>query len=144
MHEVLLYLSAAAVVAIGSLVLVASIDTEPGPPWVILRKAWARPIPWAAFALVALLTIMAVVQVVHPAVIDDLQRDPHGGWWRSVTALLVQSSGSFQLIFNLAALIVVAHRTGVAIRSPSVAWSARCRCATRCTATARLCAGSRC
>ena len=94
MREVLLYLGAAVVVAVGCLVLTALIDTEPGPPWVILRKAWARPIPWAAFGLVALLTVMAVVQVVHPAVIDDLQRDPHGGWWRCVTAASRHAAGS--------------------------------------------------
>ena len=108
MHEVLLYLCAAAVVAAGSQVLVAYSGAEPGPPWLILRRVWARPVPWVAAGLVALLTVMAVVQVVHPAVIGDLQRDPGGGWWRCGTALLVQSSGGVQLVFNWAALVVVA------------------------------------
>jgi rhomboid protease GluP len=104
----LLYLCAAVVVAVGSQILIACSGAEPGPPWLLLRRIWGRPFPWVAAGLVALLTVMAVTQVVHPAVIGDLQRDPDGGWWRPVTALLVQSSGGFQLVFNLAALIVVA------------------------------------
>jgi len=107
-HGILLYVCAAVVVAAGSQVLIAFAVGEPGPPWLILRQVWGRPFPWVAAGLVALLTVMAVVQVAHPAVIEDLQRDPHGGWWRVVTALLVQSSGGVQLVFNLAALIVVA------------------------------------
>jgi rhomboid protease GluP len=105
---IVLYLCAAVVVGAGSQLLVAYSGAEPGPPWRILRQVWSRPVPWVAAGLVALLTVMAVAQVVHPAVIGDLQRDPGGGWWRVVTALLVQSSGGFQLVFNLAALIVVA------------------------------------
>jgi len=107
-HGVLLYLCAAVVVAVGSQVLIAYSGTEPGPPWLILRKIWGRPLPWVAAGLVALFTVMAVAQVVHPALIGDLERDPHGGWWRVLTALLVQSSGGFQLVFNWAALVVVA------------------------------------
>ena len=108
MHGILLYVCAAVVVAAGSQVLIAFAVGEPGPPWLILRQVWGRPFPWVAAGLVALLTVMAVVQVAHPAVIGDLQREPGGGWWRVVSALLVQSSGGFQLVFNLAALIVVA------------------------------------
>jgi len=107
-HGILLYVCAAVVVAAGSQVLIAFAVGEPGPPWLILRQVWARPFPWVAAGLVALLTVMAAVQVAHPAVIGDLQREPGGGWWRVVSALLVQSSGGFQLVFNLAALIVVA------------------------------------
>jgi rhomboid protease GluP len=107
-HEILLYVCAAVVVAAGSQLLIALAVDEPGPPWVILRRVWERPVPWVAAGLVALLTVMAVAQVAHPAIIEDLQRDPHGGWWRVVTALLVQSSGGVQLVFNWAALVVVA------------------------------------
>ena len=108
MHGILLYLCAAVVVAVGSQVLIASAVDRPGPPWVVLRQAWARPVPWVAAGLVALFTAMAVAQLVQPAIVDDLQRSPGGGWWRVVTALLVQSSGGFQLVFNWAALVVVA------------------------------------
>ena len=108
MHGVLLYICAAVVVAAGSQVLIAYSGAEPGPPWLILRKIWSRPLPWVAAGLVALLTVMGVAQVVHPALIGDLERDPHGGWWRVLTALLVQSSGGIQLVFNWAALVVVA------------------------------------
>ena len=108
MHEILLYGCAGVVVAAGSQVLVALAVDEPGPPWVVLRQVWSRPFPWMAASLVALFMVMAVVQVVHPAIIGDLQRDPRGDWWRVATALLVQSSGGFQLVFNWAALIVVA------------------------------------
>jgi rhomboid protease GluP len=108
MRESLLYVCAAVVVAVGSSLLSVLVAGEPGPPWIVLRRAWERPVPWAALALVAVLTVMAIAQLVHPAVIGDLQREPHGGWWRCVTALLVQSSGSVQLIFNWLALVVVA------------------------------------
>jgi rhomboid protease GluP len=108
-HVIVLYLCAGAVVAAGMQVLVALAGPEePGPPWLLLRRIWTRPVPWTAFALVSLMAIMAVAQTVHPALIGDLQRDPAGGWWRCVTALLVQSSGAVQLFVNLAALVVVA------------------------------------
>ncbi|WP_436533771.1 rhomboid family intramembrane serine protease [Actinoplanes sp. HUAS TT8] len=108
MHDIALYLCAGVVVGIGSQVLLAFTVSERIPPSVLLRRIWARPVPWVAAGLVALLTVMAVLQVAHPAIIDDLQREPGGGWWRCVTGLLVQTSGWVQLLGNLAALIVVA------------------------------------
>lgn len=74
----------------------------------ILRRSWRRPVPVAALALVVLFVAMALVQTVLPQVLTLLQREPGGGWWRCGTAMLVQTSGWVQLLFNLAALIVVA------------------------------------
>lgn len=74
----------------------------------VLRRIWRRPVPVAALALVVLFAGMAVVQTVYPHVLTMLQREPGGGWWRCGTALLVQTSGWVQLLFNLAALVVVA------------------------------------
>ncbi|MEV7730404.1 rhomboid family intramembrane serine protease [Streptomyces sp. NPDC087917] len=54
------------------------------------------------------MVVLGVAQAVAPAVIDALERHPHGAWWRAVTALMVQSSGWPQLLFNLGALAVVA------------------------------------
>jgi rhomboid protease GluP len=74
----------------------------------VLRRSWRRPAPVAALVLVVLFVGMAVVQTMFPQVLTMLQREPGGGWWRCGTALLVQTSGWVQLLFNLAALIVVA------------------------------------
>ncbi|WP_424855577.1 rhomboid family intramembrane serine protease [Streptomyces sp. SAI-170] len=70
--------------------------------------AWRRPFPVGAAALVALMTAFAVAQSAFPAMVGRLERVPDGAWWRVLTALLVQSSGWFQIVFNLAALIAVA------------------------------------
>jgi rhomboid protease GluP len=117
MHLVL-YLCAAAVVLAGSQVLI--VLTGFGPLWHVARLAWRRPVPPVAAGLVALLTVMAVAQAVHPAIVGALEREPHGGWWRDVTGLLVQSSGWFQLVFNLAALVAVAP---VAARTLGNTWT---------------------
>jgi len=109
MHVVVLYLCAAAVLIAGTQVLLEL--TVPGgrvPPWQAARLIWRRPVPPVAAGLVVLMVAMAIVQTVHPAVIGDLERDPAGGWWRCGTALLVQSSGWTQAVFNLAALGAVA------------------------------------
>lgn len=109
-HTVLVYVCAAAVVVPGINVL-AALATPRGenvPPPLAVLGAWRRPIPAAAAALVGLMATMGVVQVIFPAVIDHLQRRPDGAWWRAFTALLVESSGWFQLLFNLAALAAVA------------------------------------
>lgn len=107
-HTIVVYLCLAAVLIPGSQVLMALATSERVPPLVLLRRIWARPVPWVALGLVVLLTVMAVVQVAHPAVIDELRRQPGGGWWRNVTALFVQTDGWVQIIFNMAALVVVA------------------------------------
>jgi rhomboid protease GluP len=104
--DVVLYVCAAVVVLVGSQVLLAL--TGFGPPWEVVPRMWRRPVPPAAAGLVAAFAVMGVWQTVHPAIIGTLQRDPDGGWWRIVTALLVQSSGWFQMVFNFAALVVVA------------------------------------
>ncbi|GAA3347831.1 hypothetical protein GCM10020358_64100 [Amorphoplanes nipponensis] len=70
--------------------------------------------------LVGLMAAMAVAQAVQPALVGALQRDPDGGWWRCLTAVLVQSGGWFQLLFNFAALLVVAP---VAARTLGNAWT---------------------
>lgn len=111
MHTVLLYGCAAAVVVAGTRLLatlaVQDDDEEVAPPLALLR-AWRRPVPVAAALLVAAMVVLGVAQTAFPAMIDALERHPSGAWWRAVTALMVQSSGWFQLLFNLAALVVVA------------------------------------
>lgn len=145
MHTVSLYGCAAAVVAPG-LPLLATLagegDRRQAPPPVALLRAWRRPVPRAAAVLVAVMVVLGVVQTAVPGTVDALARQPHGAWWRAVTALLVQSSGWFQLLFNLAALAVgapVAERrfgawrtvlvlamSGVAAQAVSMAgWSPR-------------------
>jgi rhomboid protease GluP len=120
--DVVLYLCAAAVVIAGIQVLLEL--TVPGgrvPPWVAARLIWRRPVPPVAAGLVVLMIAMAIAQTVHPAIIGALERDPDGGWWwRCVTALLVQSSGTPQILFNLAALAAV---TPVAARTLGNRWT---------------------
>lgn len=112
-HTVVVYACAAAVMAPGFQLLVelaATTGSRGGPVSLLdtARKIWSRPVPTVALGLVMVMAVMAVVQTVYPSIIGMLERDPHGGWWRCVTALLVQSSGWVQLGFNLPALIVVA------------------------------------
>ncbi|RKT02535.1 rhomboid protease GluP [Streptomyces sp. 3211.6] len=111
MHSVVLYGCAAAVVVPG-LQLLAALAAEGGPaqvpPPVALLRAWRRPVPRVAVVLLAVMVVLGVVQTTVPGTVDALARQPHGAWWRAVTALLVQSSGWFQLLVNLAALAVVA------------------------------------
>ncbi|MFE1954433.1 rhomboid family intramembrane serine protease [Streptomyces sp. NPDC059524] len=119
LHSVMLYGCAAVVVVVGVRVLAAiavlgdrdtqeTRDTgETSPPQALLR-AWRRPLPWAAALLVAVMVAFGIAQLAAPGVIDALERQPHGDWWRAGTALLVQSSGWFQILFNLAALVAVA------------------------------------
>jgi rhomboid protease GluP len=104
--NIALYVCAGVVVFVGSQILLAR--TGFGPPWEVVPRMWRRPVPPAAAVLVAALALMGVWQTADPAIIGTLQRDPDGGWWRVVTALLVQSSGWFQTVFNFAALVVVA------------------------------------
>ncbi|AJF69348.1 rhomboid family intramembrane serine protease [Streptomyces vietnamensis] len=110
MHSVLLYGCAAAVVVSGVQLLAALAvkDCEEKAPPLALLQSWRRPVPRAAAGLMGTMVALGVAQVVAPAMIDALERHPHGAWWRAVTALMVQSSGWFQLVFNLAALAVVA------------------------------------
>lgn len=112
-HTIVLYACAAAVVAPGMRLLVElAATTGSGDRAATLhdtvRRIWRRPVPPAALGLVVLMAAMAVAQTVYPPIVGALERDPDGGWWRSGTALLVQSSGWAQLVFNGAALIVVA------------------------------------
>ncbi|MFI1204137.1 rhomboid family intramembrane serine protease [Streptomyces sp. NPDC020883] len=110
MHSVLLYGCAAVVIVSGIrlLVTLAAKGRDETPPPLALLRTWRRPVPRAAVGLVATMAVLGVAQVVVPAMIDALERHPHGAWWRAVTALMVQSSGWPQLLFNLAALAVVA------------------------------------
>jgi rhomboid protease GluP len=111
MHTVLLYACAAAVLVSGVRVLAASAVPAGGaqtPPPAAFLAAWRGPVPRAAAALVGVMVAAGVAQIAAPGMIDALERQPGGEWWRAVTALFVQSSGWFQLLFNLAALVVVA------------------------------------
>jgi rhomboid protease GluP len=73
----------------------------------------------AALVLVSVMVVFGVVQTVFPSVIEALQRQPGREWWHALTALLVQSSGWPQLLFNLAALAVAAP---VAERELGTGW----------------------
>lgn len=110
MHSVLLYGCAAVVVVSGMrlLVTLAAKDGDEAPPPLALLRTWRRPVPRAAVGLVATMAVLGVAQEVVPVMVDALERHPHGAWWRAVTALMVQSSGWSQLLFNVAALAVVA------------------------------------
>ncbi|MFK0179053.1 rhomboid family intramembrane serine protease [Streptomyces xanthochromogenes] len=107
-HTVILYGCAAAVVLPGVRIVQAEADGRRVSPAALPRVLWRRPVPWTAAAMVAVMTAMAVVQTAVPSVMDHLRRAPGAPWWRAVTALLVQTSGWVQLVFNLAALIAVA------------------------------------
>ncbi|OKK16201.1 hypothetical protein AMK16_26265 [Streptomyces sp. CB00455] len=113
MHSVLLYGCAAIVVTVGIrlLVTLALEDCEEAPAPLALLRAWRRPVPRAAAALVGIMAALGVAQLAVPAMIDALERHPGGAWWRAVTALTVQSSGWLQLLFNLVSLAVVAPIT---------------------------------
>ncbi|WP_052713566.1 rhomboid family intramembrane serine protease [Streptomyces katrae] len=132
MHTVSVYGCAAAVVVPGIQVLaaLAAEGQERTPPPLALLRAWRRPVPRVASVLVAAMVLLGVVQTVVPATVEALEREPHGPWWRAVTALAVQSSGWFQLLLNLAALVVVAPvaerqfgawRTGLVFAASGVA-----------------------
>jgi len=103
---IVLYLCAAAVMTAGGQLLLERAGS--GPPWQALFRIWRRPVPPVAAGLVLVLAVMGIWQTVHPAVIGTLERHPGAGWWHVVTGLLVQSDGWFQIVFNLAALVVVA------------------------------------
>ncbi|MGK5558969.1 rhomboid family intramembrane serine protease [Actinomadura kijaniata] len=109
-RTVLLYVCAVAVIAPGSQLL-AALATQWGrdaPAPVAVLRAWRRPVPMVAAGLVGLMAAFGVVQTAFPSIIDHLERQPGAEWWRVLTALLVQSSGWSQLLFNLAALAAVA------------------------------------
>jgi len=120
MH-VFLYLCAAAVIIAGSQVLLElAVPGGRAPPWDLARVIWRRPVPPVAAGLVVLMAAMAVAQTMRPTLVGDLQRDPDGGWWRCLTAGLVESSGWSQLLFNFAALVVV---TPIAARTLGNLWT---------------------
>jgi rhomboid protease GluP len=111
-HTAVLYGCAAAVVAPGRETLTALLPDRKGDsPLDILRAAWRRPIPMASAVVLVLTALTTAAQFAFPAVLDHLERDgaafDHGQWWRLLTALLVQSSGWIQAVFNFAALTVV-------------------------------------
>ncbi|MEU3466873.1 rhomboid family intramembrane serine protease [Streptomyces sp. NPDC006687] len=144
MHTLALYACAAAVLASGVPLLasLAAEGRERTPPPLALLRAWRRPVPPVAAGLVAVMAVLGAVQTAVPAMVGALERKPDGAWWRAVTALLVQSSGGVQLLFNLvalAAVVPVAERwfgpwrtvlvlavSGVAAQAVSMAgWSTR-------------------
>ncbi|WP_405693029.1 rhomboid family intramembrane serine protease [Streptomyces sp. NBC_01185] len=108
LHTVVLYGCAAAVVVPGTRLVMDQVEGRRSGPGGLLAALWRRPVPRAAAVLVGVMAAMAVVQTAVPGVMPHLERDPHGPWWRVVTALLVQTSGRGQLALNLAALAVVA------------------------------------
>uniref|UniRef100_A0AAU2V7P1 Rhomboid family intramembrane serine protease n=1 Tax=Streptomyces sp. NBC_00003 TaxID=2903608 RepID=A0AAU2V7P1_9ACTN len=116
---VILYGCAAAVVLPGIQIVRAEAGGRRVSPIELLRALWRRPVPWVAAAMVALMAAMAVVQTLAPSVMDHIQREPGAPWWRSVTALLVQTSGWVQLTFNLAAIVAI---TPVAQRRLGPVW----------------------
>ncbi len=70
-----------------------------------------RRVPVLTAVAVAVAGIAAVVQYTVPGAVPALERDPdglrHGELWRLVTPLLVQTLGWYQLVANLATLVVV-------------------------------------
>jgi rhomboid protease GluP len=119
-REVVLYLCAALVIWSGSRLIQERLGAEHRPPTELVKRLWL-PIPPVAAFLAVLMAVMAVVQVVHPAVIGALERDPGGAWWHNLTALLVQSDGWKQIIFNYAALLAIAPFAERVIGSPAAA-----------------------
>lgn len=106
-REVVLYLCAAMVIWSGFRLIRQQSGTDRRPPLELLRRLW-RPIPPVAAFLAVLMAVMASVQVLRPSLVGTLERDPGGGWWHCLTALLVQSDGWTQIIFNYAALLMIA------------------------------------
>jgi len=109
-REVVLYLCAVMVIWSGIRLIQERLGAERRPPTEVLKRLW-RPIPPVAAFLAVLMAVMAVVQGVHPSVVGTLERDPDGAWWHCLTALLVQSDGWKQIIFNYAALVAIAPFT---------------------------------
>ncbi|MCX5530071.1 rhomboid family intramembrane serine protease [Streptomyces sp. NBC_00006] len=109
-HDLTLYACAAAVVGPGLKVLDSSLAAPAGPRSRVpsFLRAWGPPIPVTAAVMVGVMAAFNVAQTVWPSLIGHLERRPDGAWWRVGTALLIQSSGRLQLLFNLAALIAVA------------------------------------
>ncbi len=88
MHSVLLY-GCAVVVIVSGIPLLATLatkDCEAMPPPLALLRVWRQPVPRAAAGLVATMVVLGVAQTTAPAMIDALERHPHGAWWRAVTA----------------------------------------------------------
>jgi rhomboid protease GluP len=70
----------------------------------------ARPL--VASILIVTLTILTFgLQVAYPEVLQVLRRDlvglKAGEWWRLITPLFVQPSGTFQFLFNMMFLVVL-------------------------------------
>ncbi|WP_328330875.1 MULTISPECIES: rhomboid family intramembrane serine protease [unclassified Streptomyces] len=114
-HDLPLYACAAAVVGPGIKVLTAPTagarprqgDGPQGGLQALLNPWRQRPLPLTAAAMVAVMVGFNLAQTVWPALIPHLERRPGGPWWRAFTALLIESSGPLQLLFNLAALVAV-------------------------------------
>ncbi|MEU5436052.1 rhomboid family intramembrane serine protease [Streptomyces sp. NPDC020719] len=109
-HTVFLYACAAAVMVTGTRLLAALAtqgDKDLPPPLALLRM-WRRPVPMVSAVLVSVMAVLGLAQTVFPSMIGALERHPGGEWWRAGTALAVQSSGWFQILFNVAALAAVA------------------------------------
>lgn len=104
---VVLYLCAIVVIWAGVRLIQERLGVERRPPTELGLRLW-WPIPPVAAFLAVLMAVMAVVQVVDPSVVGTLERDPGGAWWHCLTALLVQSDGWKQIIFNFAALVAIA------------------------------------
>jgi rhomboid protease GluP len=119
-REVVLYLCAAMVVWSGIRLIQERLGAERRPPVELLKRLWL-PIPPVAAFLAVLMAVMTVVQVVHPSVVGTLERDPGGAWWHCLTALLVQSDGWKQIIFNYAALVAIAPFAERMLGSPRAA-----------------------
>lgn len=120
-EDVVLYGCAAAVVVGGLRVATEMVRTEApagGRPWNVTdslqpaARAWrARPVPVVSGFVFTVTTVMALLAIPFPGLVDTLGRDPHaladGQWWRLVSPLLVQSSGWVQATLNAAAMLVV-------------------------------------
>lgn len=113
MREALLYVCAAMVVAAGIQVIGAvspgSRAAGPVTPERLVRvvsSSW-RALPWLTATFLLVTVVLSILQWPFPGILHALERDPHGAWWRLVTAQFVQSSGLVQTVINLPALAVV-------------------------------------
>src|SRR5215213_891616 len=67
--------------------------------------------PIATAAVLSITIVITGLQLIYPAVLDALRRNPvalaAGEWWRLITPLFVHSDGWVQIVFNLVGIAVV-------------------------------------
>ena len=86
-------------------------DRRPGGPASRLLEDWSGGPPPLTLAALAVICLFMALQVLDPAVLAALRRDPAGlaagQWWRLASPVLVQADGWAQFAFNFAGIAVV-------------------------------------